>query len=410
VNNVNKHIRILSQYFYPDVASTGQLLMELAMGLTGKGIAVNVITAKPTYAGKLDAPKKENYNSVYIRRLRATRLNKNSKKGQIFNSISFFIRSFFHILLSKSKAPLLIVSNPPFLPFMGYLIYRLRGIRYIILIHDVFPEKAIKLKYISEKGLVARFWKFWDKKSLKHASKVVVISETMKDNLSNKYDDYKIDNKEDIVVIHNWADADFIKPIDESENIFIKENSLEGKFIIQYSGNLGASYDLEILLESANKIDSNEVFFLFIGDGVKKKKLMEIAAGYSLKNVLFIPYQKKSMLPYSLTASSVSIVTYEKEMEGLLMPSKLYTTLASGRAVISFCDDDSEVGRIIKEAQCGYSINATNVKELLEKIYFLKNNPEEKCRLGSNARSYFESNYTLKHSLEKYIEVIQSVK
>ena len=405
----NNHIRILSQYFYPDVASTGQLLTELAIGLEEKGISVNVITAKPTYAGKLDAPKREIFHSVKIRRLRAIRMNKNSKKGQIFNSVSFFIRAFFHLLSSRSKTPVLIVSNPPFLPMMGYLMYLVRRIKYIILIHDVFPEKAIKLNYIKENGLLSKFWKFWDKKSLQHASSVIVISETMKQNLANKFQQYSIVDSEKLKVIHNWADENFIKPIRESDNKFVKENSLEGKYIVQYSGNLGASYELEVIVEAAGKTLNEDIFYLFIGDGVKKHKLLKMVSERALKNVSFMPYQTKEILPYSLTAASVSIVTYEKSMEGLLMPSKLYTTLASGRAVIAFCESNSEVGNIINTAKCGFSVDPSNVEELIEKIIFLRDNPEERCKMGNNARDYFEKTFTLKHSLQKYLELIKTL-
>lgn len=402
-------IRILSQYFYPDVASTGQLLTELSLGLKHNDVSVSVITAKPSYAGKLNASKKEIFNSIHIRRVRTTRLNKNTKIGQVFNSISYFVRSFVYLLLSLDKTPLLLVSNPPFLPFLGYLIYKLRGIGYIILVHDVFPEKAIKLDYVSQKGFIVWLWTIIDKKSLKKASKIIAISETMKEFLLRKFSKYGFINKDNIIVIHNWADSNFIKPIEEENNIFIKENSLNGKFIVQYSGNIGASYELEILIEAARKMQDPQLLFLIIGDGVKKEKLCRMVKEYSLNNVVFIPYQKKSMLPYSLTASSVSIVTYEKAMEGMLMPSKLYTTLASGKAVISFCDEESEVGKIIRDAECGFAVGHSDLNKLIEKIYFLKSNPEFRCKMGINARKFFEKNFTLDHSLNKYIQVINEV-
>lgn len=404
-----EQIKILSQYFYPDIASTGQLLTELSLGLTKKNIGVRVITAKPTYAGKINAPKKELYGSVNIRRLKTTRFNKNTKRGQIFNSISYFVRSFLYLLLSSDKTPILLVSNPPFLPFLGYLLYKLRGIVYIILVHDVFPEKAISLDYVSQKGFIAWLWTFIDKKSLKKARKIIAISETMKEYLLRKFSKYGFVYKDNIIVIHNWADSNFIKPVEEENNIFIEEHSLNGKFIVQYSGNIGASYELEVLIEAARKVQDPQVLFLIIGDGVKKEKLSRMVKEYSLNNVVFIPYQKKSMLPYSLTASSVSIVTYEKAMEGLLMPSKLYTILASGRAIISFCDENSEVGKIIKNAECGFAIGHSDLEKLLEKIYFLKSNPALRCEMGNNARKFFEKNFTLDHSLNKYIQVINEV-
>jgi glycosyltransferase involved in cell wall biosynthesis len=404
-----KGIRILTQYFYPDVASTGQLLGELAFSLAEKGISTSALTALPSYSYKIEAQKSERFRNVQITRLWTTKLNKNTKLGQIFNSLTFFLNIFFHLFFSSSKTPLLIVSNPPFLPVVGYFIKKLKNIDYIYLIHDVFPEKAYKLNYISEKSIFIKVWTYFDKKVLANASSVIVLSEAMKKVVENKMKQYSVFEKEKVLVIHNWADGDFIKPLDKSLNIFLKKNNLSGKFIVQYSGNIGASYDLEVIIETAKRITDNDFLFLFIGDGVKKKKLYDLAGGYGLKNVQFLPYQLKKDLPFSLTAPSVSIVTYESYLEGLLMPSKLYTNLASGVPIIALCSEDSEVGRIIKEADCGFIVSKNDAEEFHRCIQNLKDDKNLREKFGNNARRYFEKNFTLEISVEKYFNVINKI-
>lgn len=401
-----KGIRILTQYFYPDVASTGQLLSELAFSLADKGLNVSALTAFPSYSYKIDAKKSEVFKNVKISRLWTTKLNKNTKLGQLFNSITFFLNIFFHLFFSLSKIPLLIVSNPPFLPVVGYLIKKLKGIEYIYLIHDVFPEKAYKLNYIAEKSIFIKIWTFFDRKVLANASAVIVLSDAMKKVIETKMDKYSLPEINKVSVIHNWADGDFIKPLDKSLNTFITKNNLSDKFIVQYSGNLGASYDLEVVIETANLIKEENIIFLFIGDGVKKNKLERMVQNFNLKNVIFLPYQPKSELPFSLTAPSVSIVTYENYLEGLLMPSKLYTTLAAGVPVVGLCYNNSEVARIIKEAECGFIVEGNNANQFYSSIMNIKNDFETQKRLGSNSRKYFEQNFTLDIAVKKYFDII----
>ncbi|MBS1492488.1 MAG: glycosyltransferase family 4 protein [Bacteroidetes bacterium] len=402
-------IRILTQYFYPDVASTGQLLGELAFGLADKGLEVSALTALPSYSYKIEAKKKEKFHNVNISRLWTTKLNKNTKIGQLLNSISFFTNIFFHLLFSSSKTPLLIVSNPPFLPIVGYFIKKLKKINYIYLIHDVFPEKAYKLNYVSEKSIFIKIWSAFDKKVLSNASEIIVLSEAMKKVVETKMKNYELSHDNKIFVIHNWADGNFIKPVEKLQNSFLINNNLSGKFVVMYSGNIGASYDLEALIETARLTKENEFAFLFIGDGVKKKKLQDLASSYNLTNIAYLPYQLKKDLPFSLTAPSVSVVTYESYLEGLLMPSKLYTTLAAGVPVIALCSKDSEVAKIIEEAKCGFIVEKNDAQQFYNYILKIKNDPALEKELGMNARKYFEENFALNVAVDKYYNVIKKL-
>jgi len=406
----NKGIRILTQYFYPDVASTGLLLSELSFSLAEKGVQVSAITAKPSYSFKIEASKKEIYTDVNILRVWSTKLNKNTKLGQLLNSLTFFASVFFELLFSRSKSPLLIVSNPPFLPIVGYFIKKIRNIDYHYLIHDVYPEKAYKLNYTSESSIFIKIWTYFDKKVLANSKSIIVLSEAMKKIMTGKLEKYNLPGKEKISVVHNWADGNFIKPLERAENPFIQKNKFDDKFIVQYSGNIGASYDLEIIIETAKIIKDPDVIFLFIGDGVKKKSLQQMVEKHELKNVMFMPYQMKEMLPYSLTCPSISVVTYESTLEGLLMPSKLYTTLASGVPVVGLCLKNSEVGRIIDEAQCGRIVEENNVSEFVDYVNELRKDNAMQKKLGENARRYFENNFTLQIAVNKYYNILTAKK
>ncbi|MCX6164937.1 MAG: glycosyltransferase WbuB, partial [Ignavibacteriae bacterium] len=63
-------IRFLTQHFYPDTSSTGNLLTELAVGLAEKGYEIEVFTFKPLHIhnNNIRIPRFENYKSINIYR------------------------------------------------------------------------------------------------------------------------------------------------------------------------------------------------------------------------------------------------------------------------------------------------------------------------------------------------------
>ncbi|MCX6136211.1 MAG: glycosyltransferase family 4 protein [Ignavibacteriales bacterium] len=403
-------MRILSLYFHPDIATTGQLLTDLAVGLTEKGFSVRVITAQPTYE-KNTVARSENYRGVDIVRLWSTQFNKNTFLGKVVNSISFFLSALVSVLVSEDRSPLLIVSNPPFLPLIGVISNFFQGTRFIFLVHDVYPDIAVRLQYLKQGGVIHTIWNSVNKLILKRASSIIVLSSTMKKQIERKYNFsmHARDARPPIDVIHNWADGEYIKPMPKDTNVFLQSVGLESKFVVQYSGNHGLFHKLETIVLSAGKCNDRDIVFLFIGDGGKKQTLMQMTRERKLDNVVFLPYQKYDVLPQSVTAASVAIVTLEENIEGLAMPSKLYSILASGTPVIALCDADSSVADIIRAAHCGYVISQGDVDGLLRVILSLKSDRAMLATFAANARQYFEDNFAYPIALERYSSVIERI-
>ncbi len=394
-----KNIRFISQYYYPDVATTGQLLSELAIALTKQGREIYVLTALPTYQKK-NALREEVHEKVIIKRIFSTRFNKNQIFGKLINSTTFFLSALFNLLIDRKNLPLLIVSNPPFLPLVGFLLKKLRSTQYIFLIHDVYPDIAVRLGYIRSNRIIEKVFNYFNTIMLNNADYIIVLSDSMKKVILQKEKNNDTYSKK-IFVIHNWADGEFIKPIPKEKNIFLNAHHLEGKFVLQYSGNMGLFHELEMIVEVA-RIMGDKLCLVLIGDGGKRKNLEEIVKKYSLKNVIFFPYQPIEMLPMSLTAATVSLVTLEENIEGLAMPSKLYTIMAAGNPVIAICDEQSDVSTIIQDAQCGFAIKHHDIQYMEQCLNYLISNPELRETMGKNARKYFENHFSINHAIEKY--------
>ena len=87
-----KKILIFAHYYYPDVASTGQILQDQAEGML-KEFDVTVVCTVPSYGGVIEDKYKtqkfyeEEINGVKVIRVRVPEFSKASKKSRIKNII-----------------------------------------------------------------------------------------------------------------------------------------------------------------------------------------------------------------------------------------------------------------------------------------------------------------------------------
>ena len=152
-------------------------------------------------------------------------------------------------------------------------------------------------------------------------------------------------------------------------------------------------------------MQDRKVQFVFIGEGGKKKKLQDLAIEKKLKNVLFLPYQDKEILPYSLSCADLSVVSLERGLDCVAAPCKLYTSLSAGQVILGLVDDFSDVGKIIDKYECGFSVAQEDTEALVKIINKLLRNPDIIAQYKINARRCFEENFRKEEAMEKYKDI-----
>ncbi|MHC4422266.1 MAG: glycosyltransferase, partial [Planctomycetota bacterium] len=135
---------ILNQYYVPDVASTGQLLSELADYLVRDGARVNVITTQPSYgppATRQRCPRVVEENGMRVVRMWSTRFTKDSPVGRTINSLTFLVQLTARLLFRMRRGEVfLYTTNPPYLGVIGGIISVFRKHPYVVLLHDSYPQ------------------------------------------------------------------------------------------------------------------------------------------------------------------------------------------------------------------------------------------------------------------------------
>lgn len=402
----NRQIRlsIITQFYPPDYAATGQLIEELAVQLGRIGLSVQVFTGQPGYAFHNElAPRNEQLGLVTIRRSNATRLWSKRIRGKALNGVLFCLRSALHLLRNRSRGDVLLLTTaPPFLPLLGYFAHKLFGIPYVCLLYDLYPDVAVELNVVSKQNWLVRFWDAVNCRIWKNAQQVIVLSSSMKDRIVAKCPEIN----DQVAVIHNWADQNWIVPIAKQQNNFALEYNLVEKFTVLYSGNMGRCHDMETIMEAVKLLQAEPIQFVFIGNGAKRKVFRAEVEQLGLDNCQFLPYQDKENLPYSLTACDLSLVSVSPGMEGLVAPSKLYAALAAGRPVGVICELHSYLREIVADGDCGEAFSNGDAIGLAAFIRRLAADQQLVKQMGEAGRQYLVSNFTPELIAKQYSDVL----
>ncbi len=385
-------LSIITQFYPPDYAATGQLIEELAFQLGQLGLPVQIFTGQPGYAfHKESAPAIEQLDRVVIKRSRSTRIWSKRIRGKALNGLLFCLRSGLHLLATDSRGDVLLVTTaPPFLPILGYLAYKIFGLPYVCLLYDLYPDIAVELNVVPRQHWSIRLWNALNRRVWQRAQQIIVLSPSMKDRVVAKCPEVA----DKITVIHNWADPTQIVPIAKHQNWFAKAFNLVDTFTVLYSGNMGRCHDMETILEAIKLLQQEPIEFVFIGNGAKRQAFRTQALQLGLKNCQFLPYQHKQNLPYSLTACDLSLVSVSYGMEGLVAPSKLYAALATGRPLAVICEPHSYLRAMIAEAGCGEAFANGDAAGLADFIRRLASDRQLVKQMGQAGRRYLKSHFT----------------
>lgn len=408
-DSIRQRLWVISEMYYPEETSTGAVLTGLAEGLAHI-YEVHVLCAQPTYNARgTHAPSYERRHGTVIRRCPATTLNKDNLLFRLINlitiSVSIFILALWYL---RRGDHVLVVTNPPLLPFLVTIAARLRGAKILLLIHDVYPEVLITTGLLSPQGLPARIINQFNQQLYKSVDRIIVLGRDMAELVRRKC---KAAGSK-VEIIPNWAqDLERIAPGNcKCQNSLLQELKLTHKFVIQYSGNMGRTHGLETLLEAAKQLsDFPEVHFLLIGSGAKKRWLEEAMRQSDLRNITLLPYQPRAALAVSLNACDLAIISFVPDMAGISVPSRMYNIMAAGKPILAVADADSELALVLQEEEIGWVVPPDEPARIVEVILSAHAQLSQVQEMGARARTVAENKYSRPVIIERYIRAISSL-
>lgn len=399
-----RRITFVNRFYWPAIAATGQMLTELAEDMAASGWDVTVITGRNHYnaANEDGRARDERRNGVRILRVGTTALGAGGLVGRFLEYFTYHFFAFARLLKLKDPGVVTCMSDPPLLLLAVSIGKFFRGYKVAYWVQDLYPQLLAELGFAGKRGLAYKAIKSIFHGLHSRCDAVIALGPSMERAMI-----YAGARPERTSFVHNWADTEKIYPVDPSRNSFRADNNLAGKFVVLYSGNAGRAHEFDTLLRAIVQLrNESEIVFVFVGGGHQIPELKAFAAANKLCNIRFLDYQPLDRLASSLSAADVSVVSELESVAGLLLPSKTYGVLASGRPLIFIGSGESDVANIVRSTGAGRVIAPRDSDRLVQFIQFLWRNPDEVARLGERAREAAEQLYSREYATRRWPAVL----
>lgn len=267
--------------------------------------------------------------------------------------LRYLLQALLWLRRWPASTPLLLFSNPPMLVWLGWLLRLVRGQRYAVMVHDIYPDVLVRLAGFDEGHPLVQAWRWLNRRAYQRAELVLTLSEGMAATLARQFDPGRTAAGR-LAIAYPWADASRIRPLAKADNPFAQAHGQVDKLTVMYAGNMGLAHDIETMLAVAERVqDLPDVHFMFIGAGPKWSLVQETIQARGLDNVTLLPWQPENSLPEQLATGEIGLVALEQEAQGLAVPSKALYYLAAGAALLGLSAAGSDLDTITVRDGCG---------------------------------------------------------
>ena len=412
-------MRILAPYAYfaPEQAASSYLWQNLHEDFAKAGMDCIIYVPTPTRGVTVDIrktyKKKYTIEKLYNGKLIIHRfLLYGEGKNPFMRAFRYLLSCSIHFFKcmwgseSKDCNILFIASTPPILGLVGAFVGKFRRIPFIYNLQDIFPDSLVGTGLAKKGGLLWKIGRVIEDFTYEHADKIIVISEDFKKNIMAKGVP-----EDKIVVVYNWVDQNAVVDIPREKNkLFDKYNIDREKFYIEYSGNIGLTQNMDMLLEVMKELKTThpDIGLVLVGEGAYKAQVEEIVKRDDLTNVTMIPFQPYEDISHVLSLGDAGLVISKPGVGANSVPSKTWSIMSASRPVLANFDEN-ELKDILVGNECGIFTKAGDKDAFKRSIIKLYENRDLCKEYGRNGRQFVMDNLTRELGTQKYVDVIKEV-
>lgn len=382
-------VLLVNQHYPPDMAPSGQFLLDVAEHLAEEGYDVEVLTSRGNYlAGRTAAPGRELRNGVRIRRVGASSFGRASHAGRMIDYLTFLLRVMAALLLGPRRDGVLFLTTPPLLSVAGRIAFLLRGQRYGIWSMDLHPDAAVASGLLGEQRLFSQVLEWANANAYRKADFVIDLGRYMNDRIRAKGV-----NPRRCYTVPLWCSKDEIYPIARERNPLIDELGLRDKFVVMYAGNAGIVHDFKDICEAMRILRNHpRIHFLFVGGGPRRREIEAFVREHEIENFQYRGYFERDRLRYSLGVADVHLISLRAEFVGISVPNKLFGVMAAARPGILIGPRRCESAETILATRCGAVIDPAHpgaTELLVQTLRDWSDDPATPEALGRAGRTAF---------------------
>ena len=398
------HIVLFNEYYPPDTSATAKMAAQVAEKLAERH-EVTVVAGRPSYDPEPGAA--EAYPFALLRRgmrgkvavecVGSTVNSRHEMRGRVANYLSYLALAVPRALALNADV-ILAMTDPPVAGLAGALVARLGGKPFVYNIRDLYPDMALGGEIVRPSRWVER-WESMHRRALRQAARVIVLGDDMRQRILAKGV-----AAERVVVVRDGAT--FAAVSAAQTDPVVQEIRGGFPFVALHAGNLGFYGAWETLLKAAALLRNENMGLVFIGDGANRAGVEVAARRSGAGNVRFMAFRPSEQLPQVMMAGDVHIVTVKRGLEGIVVPSKIYSILAAGRPVLVVAAAQSDAARIVVECGCGLAADPDDPAGVAAALRELRGDSARLAAMGRRARET-AAKYARVNELEKFAAIIE---
>jgi glycosyltransferase involved in cell wall biosynthesis len=395
------HVLLLNEYYPPDTSATAKTAAPIAERLA-ESHQVTVVAGRPSYDPDEFYPWKllhrETRNGVTVERVGSTAYPRHCMRRRVSNYLSYLALAVPRAAAIRPDV-VLAMTDPPVAGIAGAAVARLTGRPFVYNIRDLYPDMAIVGDLVRRRWWVER-WEQMHRNALRQAARVIVLGDDMRDRILAKGVP-----AERVAVVRDGATMPAAAPRDNARAKMVLDEIRGGfPFVVLHAGNLGFYGAWNTLIEAAKILRHEGVGFVFIGDGANRAALEATTSG--VPNIRFLPFRPVSELPLVMAAGDLHVITVRRGLEGVVVPSKLYSTLAAGRPVLTVASDSIDAARIVTKHRCGLTASPDDPAAVAAAIREARRRPDLLGEMGRRAREA-AAHYARANELEHFQRIVE---
>lgn len=412
MKNKKRKILIHSLIFSPDGVSTAYLYNDIALAFSKAGYEVVVLSTTPHFNVVEEQLAKQPmewgcwglFRQSVFKGIPVYHVPQKKFKSTLLRLLGFVywhIVSFF-VGLSIRHVDVILSPSPPLtIGLLNQCLGWIKGCKVVYNVQEIYPDILGK-----DKGIVYRILSRMEHKVYNSSDAVTTIDQVFYNSIVNRFKD-----KSKLHIIPNFVDTELYHSGVSTEGLdkrfFPNTNSLK----LLYAGNIGFAQDWETLVMLVEKTRNLNVEYFVIGEGVMKQYVEERQQELQLEKLHVLPYQSRHLMPAILAYSDVQLIFMSPKMESQGFPSKVYTIMACGRALLVCSGSNTPIVNFLQPLNCAKLVMNNDLdKKTNDMAQWLSDiTREELHKLGVSGEKTIEKGYTKEMVTSQYVELVDSL-
>jgi glycosyltransferase involved in cell wall biosynthesis len=312
----------------------------------------------------------------------------------------FFFYPLYALTRARGTDVVIASTNPFWLPNLLLASRRLHGAAVITLVYDLYPDSLMNARPLPQ--LIYRAMHRLNRHWASQSDAVVFIAPSMRSIVETRYGAPRRSE----VLVTGTDVQEFTDPPPQPD----LERWVGDRMLISYIGNAGYVHDVDTFSDVASRLSErypDEIAFFVSASGGRARRLVDAIS--HLPQARVEPPLDEARWRWVQGRTDMAVITLSSEAAHASMPSKYYSALGAGCAIVAIAPMDSDVYQQTLGRQLGVAAVPGAVKTVMRSVSDLVENRDKLRCLRERAAHTAKTDFDIHVIADNWESLISSL-